>query len=157
MSPENVTINYLTLSLYNHEFIESSAVAQILSDNPNLIVVRAESGEDGEEIWKEIALPVDNVGREAPNRCIGILDKEQTDPESNLLRIHDFDEAFIKNPSEAFIKILKLMEKEWDAVKINMFSNYSDPWGMDTSVWGEVFDFTTGNYKPNTSKFFPPM
>lgn len=153
MTSNEVEITYLTFNLSTYQFLESPDFQAILKENPNLAVVRATINAENEEVWKETSLPIDIASLELYDRCVGVIDKDLEDPIANVLRIHDFDAATVVNPSETFINILKLMEKEWDLVKLNMFVSNRDKMGDDTSIWGEVFDFTTGNYIPGSTKF----
>lgn len=152
MTSDEVEITYLTLHLRSYKFLESPSFQAILKENPNLVLVRATINDENEEVWSEVTLPIDIAALETYDRCVGVIDKDLEDPIANVLRIHDFDAATVVNPSESFIKILKLIEKEWDLVEINMFVSNRDKMGDDTSVWGEIFDFTTGNYIPGSTK-----
>lgn len=141
----NAEIMYIGFEFDDHDFINSQELNSYLGQHPYLKVVEEAYDEDNdEEFFKLITLPV--TKNEGP---IIIIDERLEEPGKDYLLICHEDDAYIDNPSEEFVTILKMMQTAKALNEEELFidqSNYNQELEYSPSHWSWEFDFAKGKY-----------
>lgn len=143
--PKNVELMYFGYEYHNFDFINSQEVQDFLTKYDHLkMVMESIDPETEEEIIKEITFPFND---EAEGR-IWLLDTrlDEATYEDHALLIHHQDDAFIMNPSPAFIEFLKMMQADFTKNGEEFFVSLLDQDDEDEDEQDGEFDFDTFTY-----------
>lgn len=136
-------IEYIAINPKAIEFINSDEFRTVLAANPNLQLVTIEYNDHGKEVFNEVPLPLP----EDYNNCVALTDHDNPDA---LMWVLNDSYCLVKDPSPAFIEILKVMDAfHVKTIKERLFSLEGQSTWLylgSAEVLAAEFNFATAEY-----------
>lgn len=134
-------IEYSSIHPKFAEFINSEEFKAVLAAHPNLrLVAFGEEDEDGDELLIDVTLPLS----EDNDKIVGVMDEEA------ILWVLQFSYCIVKDPSPAFIEVLKVMDAYYaKTLNQRIFTREGQfAWlpVTEEEMLAVEYDFATGEY-----------
>jgi hypothetical protein len=134
-------IEYSAINPGSIAFINSDEFRSVLTANPNLrLVTVGEHDEDGNELIVDVALPL----AKNHHANVAVMDTD------GLMWVLHYSYCIVKNPSPAFIEVLKVMDaysvKTWQERIYSREGQFAWLYIGKADILAAEFDFANGEY-----------